>query len=243
MKSQNNAGFDESAQRYLISSDHKKGDDLEIVKNYFTDLYFERMLDVATGAGHFTKVFNVENKFAIDLSFNMTKTALKEYGLTAVVVGLASEIPFRDETFDIIGCRIALHHFVNPKMFFDEVFRVLKSGGYFVLIDSIVDIDDAFLNVLEYLRDNSHIRSYTVKEIINFNSDDFRLEYFVNIYKKHDFKEWVSRLEGTDHEIALVKENFLKLPYKIKNELKLEIKGDEIISYTDKKGVFIFRKI
>lgn len=243
MKSQNNAGFDESAQRYLISSDHKLGDDLEIVRNYFAEISFKSILDVATGAGHFTKVFNAEKKFAIDLSFNMAKTALREFSLTAALVSSASEIPFKDRSFDVVGCRIALHHFVEHIKFFHEAFRVLKMGGYFVLIDSIVDVDDSYLNVIEYLRDKSHIRSYTVKEIISFCSDLFRLEYFVNIYKKHDFKEWVSRLGGSDEEIRLIKSNFFQLPDRIKDELKLESVGDNIISYTDKKGVFIFRKL
>ncbi len=243
MKSQNNLGFDGSAQRYLVSSDHKKGDDLEIVRNYFSEISFKNLLDVATGAGHFTKVFNAENKFAIDLSLNMAKTALKEYKLASAIVGAATEIPFKGDFFDVVGCRIALHHFIDPKSFFNEVFRVSKHKGYFVLIDSIVDIDDAYLNVLEYLRDNSHIRSYTVKEIINFIGDNFRLEFFTNIYKKHDFKEWASRLGATDEEIEALMSNFLKLPDKIKDELKLELCGNDILSYTDKKGLFIFRKL
>lgn len=243
MKPLNSVGFDRSAHRYLISSDHMKGDDLEIVKSYFGSMSFKNMLDLATGAGHFTKVFDAERKFAVDYSYNMAKTALNEYSLTSVVVGSVSEIPFKDESFDVVGCRIALHHFVNPKSFFYDVFRVLKSGGYFVLIDSIVDVDDAYLNVIEYLRDNSHVRSYTVKEIINFTHQFFRIEYFINLYKKHDFKEWVTRLGAKDYEIDIVMDNFLKLPDKIKAELKLEVVDDNILSYTDKKGVFIFRKL
>ncbi|MGB9732014.1 MULTISPECIES: class I SAM-dependent methyltransferase [Calditerrivibrio] len=242
-KSKSSNGFDNSFANYLISSDHKYGDDLEIVKNYFNSIVFETVLDVATGAGHFSNVFNAKRKCAVDLSFNMVKTAKEKYSIDFAAVCDSGGLPFSDQSFDLVSCRIAFHHFTMPVLFFDEVYRILKKSGYFVLVDSIVDIDDAYLNAIEYIRDNSHIRSYTVKEIINFGSNFFRLEYFTNIYKKHNFKEWVGRLGADEEHIKFVENSFLNLPDDIKDELKLEIVENRICSYTDKKGVFIFKRL
>lgn len=233
-------GFDYSAINYLNSSDHKAGDDLEYLSRYFGGITFNRYLDVATAAGHCSKVFKSRFKAGIDLSFNMLKLAKSEFKLNCVCSN-ASEIPFRNDTFDLVSCRIALHHFPSPLLFFQEIFRILKKGGYFVLIDSIVDVDDAYLNVIEYFRDNTHIRSYTVKEIIEF-AEDFRLINFVQIKRKHKFIEWAKRLNLKDEKILNLKQKFLNLPENIKAELELDIDKDEPISYTDKKGLFIFEK-
>ncbi|ADR19305.1 class I SAM-dependent methyltransferase [Calditerrivibrio nitroreducens] len=242
-KSKSSDGFDKSFTNYLISSDHKYGDDLEIVKNYFNNIVFETILDVATGAGHFTNVFNAKRKCAVDLSFNMVKTAKEKYHIDFAAVCDSAGLPFFEQSFDLVSCRIAFHHFSRPILFFDEVYRILKKSGYFVLVDSIVDVDDAYLNTIEYIRDNSHIRSYTVKEIINFCSNFFRLEYFRNIYKKHNFKEWAGRLGADEKDIKCIENSFLELPDEIKYELNLEIVENSIYSYTDKKGVFIFKSL
>lgn len=64
-----------------------------------------------------------------------------------------------------------MHHFENGESFFEEAFRVIGQKGVFVLVDSIVDIEDAYLNEIEYFRDNSNIRSYNVSEVLNWQQD------------------------------------------------------------------------
>jgi hypothetical protein len=80
-----------------------------------------------------------------------------------------------------------------------------------------------------------------VKEIIEF-AEDFRLINFVQIKRKHKFIEWAKRLNLKDEKILSLKQKFLNLPENIKAELELDIDKDELISYTDKKGLFIFEK-
>jgi ubiquinone/menaquinone biosynthesis C-methylase UbiE len=235
-------GFDSSTQNYLNSSDHAFGNDLELIQNYFLNDNFELKLDIATAAGHFTKVFNSDKTLVVDLSYNMLKTAIENYDIDLAIQAFSHNLPFKNKTFDLISCRIALHHFDKPKEFFIEVSRCLKENGLFVLIDSIVDIDDAYLNHIEFIRDNTHIRSYTFKEIIDF-AEKFRLEYFHTQYKKHNFYEWASRLNQSESKINQIEESFKKLPQNIKKELNLIFENNRLIHYTDKKGIFIFKKL
>ncbi|WP_025209822.1 methyltransferase domain-containing protein [Hippea sp. KM1] len=234
-------GFNESALNYFYSSDHKQGKDLDFCRAYFKDYSFNRLLDIASAAGHFAKIFNAKTTILCDLSLNMLKVAKEKNNFNRLVLCDAHALPFKSSAFDITGCRIALHHFKNPQMFFSEVRRVLIDGGFFVLIDSIVDIDDAHLNRIELLRDKTHIKSYTIKEIINF-SDGFRLLSFHTIFKEHNFDEWASRLSPSKKQLEAIKEAFLNLPENIKRHLRLKIENGRIVSYTDKKGVFIFQK-
>jgi SAM-dependent methyltransferase len=51
----------------------------------------------------------------------------------AKVVGLGEPIPYPDDTFDIVISANVLEHVVNPDAVFDEIRRVLRPGGVFVL--------------------------------------------------------------------------------------------------------------
>lgn len=236
-------GFDNSAYNYFISSDHKSGADLDIIKEYFADMTFNKILDVASAAGHCGKSFRSEEYFFSDLSFNMLRQVKGNIENSNCVRNFAENLPFKDKSFDAVSCRIALHHFVNPDSFFRETRRILKEKGFLIFIDSVVDVDDAYLNAIEFIRDNTHIRSYTLGEIVEMTESLFRIEYLQNIYKKHHFKEWGMRLNPTDEEFKNIEKEFLNLPEDIRKELHLKVKDKEIVSYTDKKYVVIMRKL
>jgi len=235
--------FDKSAFNYKISSDHKTGTDLDILKRIFENKRFDLILDVATAAGHCAKVFNAREYVISDLSFNMLKEALSNWSTPSAVQNHAELLPFKAQTFDLVSCRIALHHFQDAQRFFMESSRVLKNNGLLVLIDSIVDTEDAYLNTIEFIRDPSHFRSYTSKEIVDMTSSYFRIEFLQLLYKKHNFAEWAKRLNPSLKRLEKISQAFLALPENIKKELSLEIFEKNILSYTDKKAVIILRKL
>ena len=74
----------------------------------------------------------------------------------------AEEMPFGDDTFDLVTVRVASHHFSSPERFVQEAARVLKPRGHFLLIDGSVPDDDSeteeWLHRVEEWRDSSHGR-------------------------------------------------------------------------------------
>lgn len=83
--------------------------------------------------------------------------------LPHLLSGQAEDIKFESNTFDIVVCRIAPHHFRNVPLFVSECARVLKPGGRLVIEDSMSPEDRevaAFLENLEWERDNTHVHSY-----------------------------------------------------------------------------------
>ena len=78
---------------------------------------------------------------AIDLSPAMAQVAAantREYGLADrvhVQMGSAYALPLRDGVVDLVICLNTLHHLEDPLPFFDEVARVLRKGGKFVIMD------------------------------------------------------------------------------------------------------------
>ncbi len=235
--------FDKSAYNYYISSDHKTGDDLNLLAEYFANKKFRAVLDIATAAGHCAKAFKSEKYYFSDISINMLNQVKHHFPYPLLMLNSAENIPVKNSAFDLVSCRIALHHFKHPHTFFQEAGRVLKQTGFLIVVDSVVDKDDAYLNTIEFIRDSSHIRSYTIKELVEMFAGKFRCEFQKIIYKKHDFDEWAKRLMPSEIRLNKIKNSFLNLPKHMKYELNLETNGDKILSYTDKKIILILRKL
>jgi SAM-dependent methyltransferase len=130
-----------------------------------------KALDVATGAGHtglFLAVLGYDVTLA-DIAQPMLDKAAKtasQRGLPVKTALHASEqLPYADGTFDLVTCRVAAHHFSSPQRFISETARVLKPGGYLLLIDGTVEDDqpegEAWIHAVEKLRDPSHNRFIT----------------------------------------------------------------------------------
>jgi ubiquinone/menaquinone biosynthesis C-methylase UbiE len=74
----------------------------------------------------------------------------------------AEQFPYADASFDLVTCRVAAHHFSSPQEFIRETSRVLKPGGWFLLIDGSIEDDDPeaeeWMHQVEKYRDPSHHR-------------------------------------------------------------------------------------
>ena len=163
------AQFSRTANAYVKSVSHGNRTALAKVVSTLDPSADWTVLDVATGGGHVARALAqaVQHVVASDLTPEMLSAARKhirdDAGLHNVsyVVGDAEALPFLDETFDAVTCRIAPHHFVHPQRFVTEAVRVLKPGGRFLLIDNVVPEDEGladWYNALERLRDPSHVR-------------------------------------------------------------------------------------
>jgi ubiquinone/menaquinone biosynthesis C-methylase UbiE len=125
-------------------------------------------LDVATGGGH-TALYLASlglKVTASDISPAMLANACKlaeERGFTLETqLHEAERFPYADAAFDLVTCRVAAHHFSDREAFLRETVRVLKPGGYFLLIDgSVPDGEpeaEEWIHHVEKFRDPSHGR-------------------------------------------------------------------------------------
>jgi len=145
--------------------------DVEAALQHVTLPKRAHVLDVATGAGH-TGLHLASlghDVILADLAAPMldrVREAAAERGLTVETrQHPAEELPYADATFDLVTSRIAPHHFSSPESFIRETARVLRPGGWFLLIDGSVEDDqpeaEEWLHHVEKFRDPSHHRLLT----------------------------------------------------------------------------------
>ncbi len=104
-------------------------------------LEFEKLLDA--GCGSAPMISLLKEKYpdkeytGIDLSANMIKEALsKNLDNVEFLIGDCEDLPFKDDSFDVVINSQSFHHYPNPEKFFKSVARVLKKDGKFIMRDN-----------------------------------------------------------------------------------------------------------
>ncbi|MEP7032244.1 MAG: methyltransferase domain-containing protein, partial [Pseudolabrys sp.] len=199
--------FGKTAAHYLTSKPHALGKSLERLVDLTKPQKNWRVLDVATGGGHVAYVFapHVERVWATDITQEMldqVKAEASKRGLTNVrtTYAKAEALPFEDDSFDLVTCRIAPHHFDSIPEFIAEVHRVLKPTGQFALVDNVVPAGAVgdYINAFERLRDPSHLRAWTMDEWRDaLKAKGFAIGHEEQIYKQMEFKSWAQRYDDT----------------------------------------------
>ena len=131
-------------------------------------------LDIATGSGHtaFALASRVRSVIGIDITIEMLREAERlkaERSISNVTfrTGDVHALPFDDETFQLVTCRRAAHHFSNIRVALQEIRRVLSPHCGVVIDDRSVpedDFVDKCMNLLDTLHDESHVHEYRASE-------------------------------------------------------------------------------
>lgn len=85
----------------------------------------EKLLDVGCGSGISTSVWSCDCT-GIDPSEKLVDVAKKNYPKKKFLVGKAEELPFPDDSFDMVICVTAIHNFADVRKGISEMKRVGK---------------------------------------------------------------------------------------------------------------------
>jgi len=109
----------------------------------------ENVLDICCGTGDLAYSLSLINNdntkiFALDYSRLMLDISVRKNELLedkpSLIVGDASLLPFQNESFDCVGISFAFRNLTyrNPKIsdHLAEIFRIIKPGGRFVIVES-----------------------------------------------------------------------------------------------------------
>jgi len=215
--------FGANAANYVVSDVHAKGASLARLVELVGPQEHWQGLDIATGGGHTALVFapHIKRRVASDLTQEMLDQVDKqvsEKGLSNVETQLADaeDMPFESGVFDLVTCRIAPHHFPDIPKFVAEVYRVLKPGGLFALVDNAApdeatnpDFSEnelaeaaATYNSFEKIRDPSHNRAWTTGEWLEcITNAGLNIEHTEILPKKMSFNTWIKNMSVPEAKV------------------------------------------
>ncbi|RIV45371.1 class I SAM-dependent methyltransferase [Flagellimonas pelagia] len=129
------------------------------------DLDGLHVLDIGCGLGGPCRMLVEEHgcrTSGIDLSHEYIRTAKKLSELvnldqgTSFVQGNATQLPFQDNSFDIVWTQHVQMNIPDKKKFYSEINRVLKNGGRFIFYD-ILQKGDGQINYPMPWASNAHL--------------------------------------------------------------------------------------
>lgn len=246
--------FGQNAEKYVTSTIHAKGKDLEVLveivkaKKKTGDL-----LDVATGGGHVANALApfFDKVVAFDLTPQMLEAARKFVSgngraNVTYVQGDAQQMPFPEQAFGTVTCRIAPHHFPDVVQFAKEVYRVLRDDGLFVLIDNVapeVDAWDHFYNEVEKRRDPSHHRAYKKSEwIALLETEGFTIESLTTFRKTFVFDDWCERMALPEQEKRALNDYMISASPETIRFFAIEITDGQVQSFAGESILLVARK-
>jgi ubiquinone/menaquinone biosynthesis C-methylase UbiE len=101
------------------------------------------VLDAGTGTGYLAGMMAplVENVIGVDCAPAMLarageKMAQAGYHQVSLREGMAEQLPLPSRSVDVAMCHMLLHHVVSPRTALSELHRVVRPGGYVVIIDA-----------------------------------------------------------------------------------------------------------
>lgn len=161
----------------------------------------DKILEVAAGTCICGRAFARHSAYVtcLDATSEMLEIGKKEAGAEHLdnmmfVKGVAEELPFLDDSFDIVISRLAFHHFVNPESIFSEMKRVLKPYGKLVIMDMTMQNEDLRIHVddIERMRDFSHVKNLTIKEMSDlYANQNMELSFQEQIEVPVDLEKWM----------------------------------------------------
>ena len=111
---------------------------LSALRTLLRNLEADRILEVGCGTGRWLGDLSPERcqGVGLDPSSGMLREAGKRPHHFQLVRGRSEQLPFSAETFDLVFCVNAIHHFDDPQGFVSEAHRVVGPAGALAVVGS-----------------------------------------------------------------------------------------------------------
>jgi ubiquinone/menaquinone biosynthesis C-methylase UbiE len=239
--------FDPQAQAYLSSTVHAAGPDLRAARERVEQCLGgdAQVLDVGSGAGHlsFALAPAAARVVALDSSPGMLATVRKAAaarGLKQIETceASATALPFAPASFDLVSTRYSAHHWLDVPQALKEMRRVVKPGGFILVIDLLGEahpLVDTHLQSIELLRDTSHVRDRSITQWQSLlHQAGFCAIEQCTWATRLEFTSWVERMRTPAALVTAIRMLQAGAPAEVQRALNIEADG----SFTAQTGLF-----
>ncbi|MCL4507486.1 MAG: methyltransferase domain-containing protein [Chloroflexi bacterium] len=231
--------FGANAENYARSTLFAGGESLADMVRLVQPASAWNVLDVATGGGHCACAFAplVKHVTATDITERMLQAAervARERELLNIRFEKADAeaLPYSDDRFDLVTCRIAAHHFSEPGQAVREMARVCKPGGLVAVIDGIAPNNRTAadeVNAWETWRDPSHVALLTVNGWSSlFCAAELGAVHLARYAMELDFDDHMRRAGCDARTTAKVRDGLLNGSPAMRDWLRPRVNGDKI---------------
>lgn len=201
--------FTKQASAYASNPNIKDTDWAMTLVNAVQPSAEDRVLEVATGPGYVALAFATRSKEVVgldltDAPLTIARQNQADRGVTNVQFesGDANRLPFDDNYFDAVVCRLAIHHFAEPRQVLSEMVRVCKPGGK-VAVEDLIASEHAnkayFYNYWERLRDPSHVTALSLSQLLAlYTGLGLEAEYVHTQSKRQVVEQWMKNSQTPD---------------------------------------------
>jgi ubiquinone/menaquinone biosynthesis C-methylase UbiE len=176
-----------------------------------------RVLDVACGPGYVAMAFAQAGCDVVGIDLTEAPLAIaeqkrQERGLSNVrfQVGDAEHLPFKEQEFDIVVSRFALHHCEDAQRVLAEMARVCRVQGMVVVEDLVTSeypARAAYQNRFEQLRDPSHTRALPISEFLTlFTASGLEVEQVYSDSLIPSLETWLANAQTPAEQAREVKD-------------------------------------
>jgi ubiquinone/menaquinone biosynthesis C-methylase UbiE len=131
--------YDQIAPEYdqRFASEDSSGRE-EAIGALASRLEADRILEVGCGTGHWLAYLQpvARHAYGLDASAGMLHQAQQQPRDLNLARGYARHLPYESNSFNLVFCVNAIHHFAEPQAFVEEAFRILGWGGVLAIAGS-----------------------------------------------------------------------------------------------------------
>src|SRR3989338_7633286 len=168
----------------LIIGNEKCGPQTDIYQEHIARYKFAQqfvenktVMDIACGTGYGAKILadKAQEVWGGDISEEAIKIAKEKYSGENIHFRVldASELPFDNNSFDLVVSFETIEHIKDYKSYLFEIKRVLKQGGRLIL-----STPDKRITRRLGIENKFHLKEFNKKELADILKNDFKLEFF-----------------------------------------------------------------
>jgi len=178
----------------------------------------DRVLEVATGPGH-VAAFGFADRCKSVVGVDLTRAPLeiarktqrkRETENVDFVRSDAEDIPCPPDSFDVVVCRLALHHVERPGRIVREMARVCRPNGTVAIGDLVVSEHpdrDEYQNTFERLRSLPHVHALPISELITVVTEHgVEIDHLETDEVVQNVEDWLSTAETPEPQATEARE-------------------------------------
>ena len=189
-----------------------------------------KILEIGSGSGDF--LYNLKKKGFTDLigiepsisAINSAHPEIKSH----LQEGIFQVDDFQEMNYDLVCCFMTLEHVYDPREISESVNKILKKGGYFVIVlHNYRSLVNKILGKKSPIIDIEHMQLFSKKSIgLLLNKTNYQDIQVKDLYNRYSINYWI-RLSPIPN---LIKNTFIKLLNKFNlGNFKIKINVGNII--------------